>query len=98
VSGAFRLSGAISIENAFGRSFPPDYIAGRTENLLLSGKVLAAGGEQEDMGRFNDAQLYDPATGVFVPTCSMAKARSSHTATLLPDGSVLVAGGESQNC
>ena len=98
VSGAFRLSGAMSITNPFGTSFSLDYIADRTANLLLSGKVLAAGGEQEDEGRFNDAQLYDPATGVFVPTGSMAKARSAHTATVLPDGSVLVAGGESQTC
>jgi hypothetical protein len=98
VSGAFRLSGAISITNAFGTRFPLDYIVDRTANLLLNGKVLAAGGEQEDLGRFNDAQLYDSATGVFVPTGSMAKARSAHTATVLADGSVLVAGGESQTC
>ena len=98
VSGAFRLSGPMSVTNEFGTTFPPDYIADRTANLLLSGRVLAAGGEQEDIGRFNDAQLYDPATGVFVPTGSMAKARSAHTATVLPDGSVLVAGGESQTC
>jgi hypothetical protein len=98
VSGVFRLSGAMSITNPFGTSFSPDYIVDRTANLLLSGKVLAAGGEQEDTGRFNDAQLYDPATGAFIPTGSMAKARSAQTATVLPDGSVLVAGGESQTC
>jgi len=98
VSGAFHLSGAMFFTNGSGTSYSPDYIADRTANLLLSGKVLAAGGEQEDIGRFNDAQLYDPATGVFVPTGSMAKARSAHTATVLPDGGVLVAGGESQTC
>jgi hypothetical protein len=91
VSSAFRLSGAMT-------SFSVDYVADGTANLLLNGKVLVAGGEQEDIGRFNAAELYDTATGLFVPTGSMAKARSGHTATLLPDGTLLAAGGESQTC
>jgi hypothetical protein len=37
--------------------------------------------------------LYDPATGAWSATASLATARYGHTATLLPNGKVLVASG-----
>ncbi|RKG62576.1 hypothetical protein D7X30_04630 [Corallococcus sp. AB011P] len=65
-----------------------------TATLLPSGKVLAAGGYNDDLFEFvATAELYDPATGTWCQTGSMAERRNQHTSTLLTDGRVLVAGG-----
>jgi len=64
--------------------------------LLMTGKVLYAGGE--DFGRIFRAELYDPDAGTFTPTGNMAIPRVWHTLTLLPNGLVLTAGGEYENC
>jgi hypothetical protein len=64
-----------------------------TATLLLSGKVLVAGGYAGG-GYLASAELYDPVAGTFAPTTGpLATARAQHTATLLPSGKVLLAGG-----
>jgi hypothetical protein len=67
-----------------------------TATLLPNGQILVAGGEAFINGSpviFSTAQLYNPATGTWTKTGSMSVAREMHTATLLPNGQVLVAGG-----
>jgi hypothetical protein len=74
--------------------------AARTEHTatrLLSGKVLVGGGDWINVEWGTSlratAELYDPSTGQFTGTGSMAVGRSHHTATLVPSGKVLYAGG-----
>jgi len=66
-----------------------------TATLLPNGKVLVAGGFRNvfDRNSLNSSELYDPATGKWSSTGSLNTARDGQTATLLPNGKVLVAGG-----
>jgi hypothetical protein len=45
------------------------------------------------LGNLASAELYDPRTGTFSPTGSLAEGRYWATATLLSDGRVLIVGG-----
>src|SRR6516165_4634410 len=65
--------------------------------LLPNGQVLAVGGlgSNNPFEVFASAELYDPATGIWTGTGSMSTKRWLHTATLLLNGQVLVAGGDS---
>jgi hypothetical protein len=65
--------------------------------ILADGKVLATGGSEvgnELTGVNYSAEIWDPSTGQWTRGANEVKARLYHsTALLLPDASVLVAGG-----
>lgn len=69
-----------------------------TDRAAWCGRVLvtggATGGTVADFP-ISSAELFDPARGTWMPAGRMAVARTEHTATLLADGRVLVAGGAS---
>jgi hypothetical protein len=66
--------------------------SGPAATLLPNSHVLLAGGCGPTTC-FNSAELYNPTNGTFTATGSM-QTRALFTATLLPDGEVLAAGGE----
>jgi len=67
--------------------------------LLPNGKVLVTGGRdgQQNFSALSSAEVFDPfanqGVGAFTPTGNMNSPRHVHTATLLSNGTVLVAGG-----
>jgi hypothetical protein len=66
-----------------------------TATLLPDGRVLIAGGvDAPSEVATQSAELYDPASGRFVPTGDMAVARAYHVAAPLRGARVLIAGGE----
>ncbi|MEU6994717.1 kelch repeat-containing protein [Streptomyces sp. NPDC046465] len=67
-----------------------------TLTLLPNGKVLATGGTSGSAPgapALATTELYDPATHVWTLSGALAGPRAGHSAVLLPDGKVLVAGG-----
>ena len=71
--------------------------AAHTATLLPDGKVLIAGGFDDDERTLASAEVFDPNQKTFAPTQDMNVTRAGHTATLLPNGKVLIAGGYNGN-
>jgi hypothetical protein len=63
-------------------------------SLLLNGNVLITGGNDSG-GSESSAELYDLESGALAANARMSTPRDGHTSTLLPDGTVLLAGGGS---
>jgi hypothetical protein len=73
--------------------------ATQTAVLLSNGTVLVAGGDYRFSATevFSSGEIYDPATGAFSASGRMTIHRVFHTSTLLVDGTVLIAGGQTFN-
>ncbi len=64
--------------------------------LLPDGRVLAAGGAHPlniNHGDYTTTEIFDPATNSWSPGPELSHPRAHHSATLLPDGRVLLIGG-----
>jgi len=87
-SGAWSVTGSMGVARY-----------GHTATLLDDGRVLITGGGADRSGdggvALASAELYDPITGSWSTTESLGVKRQGHTATRLPDGTVLVIGGSS---
>jgi hypothetical protein len=86
-SGTFSPTGSMEIARLY-----------QTATLLNDGRVLVTGGDdvQTQTGftiTLSSAELFDPVSGTFTAAADMTAARAFHTATLLPNGGVLVVGG-----
>jgi formylglycine-generating enzyme required for sulfatase activity len=87
IAGTWRGTGSMGI----GRTW-------HSVSELQDGKVLVAGGTTPYLGgtvATATAEIWNPISGNWQSTGAMQSARSGHTATVLPNGKVLVTGGGS---
>ena len=96
-TGTWVAAGTLSVRRSY-----------HTATLLRDGKLLVAGGYNEyynyysygyssggflSGGSLSNAEIYDPVTRTWAAAGTFQAPRCYHTATLLPDGKVLIAGG-----
>ncbi|UVT14777.1 MAG: hypothetical protein H8K04_13115 [Nitrospira sp.] len=94
------LNSLTTVTATFGTSLPTMTIprAGHAAVRLANGQILITGGASATIfpsPAVNTAELYDPTTNTFAALAGkMVATRTDHSATLLPDGKVLLAGGQ----
>jgi hypothetical protein len=66
---------------------------GHVATLLPDGRVLVAGGQDDNGTMLKSTEIYDPTQDRWISAAPMAAARFGLVATLMADGNVLVAGG-----
>jgi hypothetical protein len=83
-TGTFALTGPLATARSL-----------HTATRLPDGRVLVTGGHSAgaDTANRDSAEIYDPLAGTWSFAAPMAFRRGRHTATLLPNGDVLVVGG-----
>jgi Galactose oxidase, central domain len=87
-SGSFKTTGTMTaVRSMYCQGCRP------AASILNDGRVLFAGGIDDDGTVLKSAEVYDPVSGTFTRTGDLKAARVSPTATLLPDGKVLIEGG-----
>ena len=103
----FNESAARFDATAHGMSF--DRFVGSVTTTLRDGTVLVTGGQTEDFLRLDEqgelragdyldkVEFYDTSTVDFTRVADMLSPRRHHTATVMQDGTVLVAGGENES-
>jgi hypothetical protein len=97
------LSSAELYDPATGRFSPAGSMTVAREShvgvRLLDGRVLIVGGHRgrrADIVIYASAEVYDPATGVFIRVGDMRIPRHKHDAVVLTDGQVLITGGSDE--
>ncbi len=71
---------------------PPGRFAPTATLVPGEADVLITGGSHADGNHFA-TERYDPVRNIFIPAKSMSTPRREHTATLLPNGEIFIAGG-----
>jgi hypothetical protein len=75
----------------FMRGYTQTQRFGHTAVTLQDGRVFISGGRSNAL--ISSCEFYDPLSGKFQSAPNLPVARTSHSATLLPNGNVLIVGG-----